>query len=443
MRRTLRGQLLWTAGLGAGVGGLLALGTLFLLLGVASRQRLSDVRTLVAPDAVARCEADPASFREESGVVRIWAYDAQGRSANPRAPVLPAALRSPEAEQATRASLPDGPWWRVGASQRVAAEGPCAVWFAEPADRRPMVPSLGGAATVAWLVGIGAALWITLGTAVAPVVRRLDQVDAVARRVGTDAYEPLNDATPDALGRVTATLDRAHARIVNDRAELTRRHELLEAHLAGLAHDLRTPLTALQLALEPLDGAGPARREVAYLVQLANNLHEASRLQGGLDVRVGGPVELGSVVRRIGVRFAILGRALETEVVTATPDEPCWAACAPALAERALANLVHNAVVHGGSRVGWLLETTARGFRVTVQDDGEALDPEVVAGWASRRLPVADGDGGRRGLGLAIVGEVVDRAGWSIRYEPMPEGGLRVQIDGECMEPAQVERSGA
>jgi len=60
--------------------------------------------------------------------------------------------------------------------------------------------------------------------------------------------------------------------------------------------------------------------------------------------------------------------------------------CRPALMERALANLVHNGIVHGSSDVGMVLRAEPDHFVVTVHSAGPVLDPEVVAGLARRDL---------------------------------------------------------
>ncbi|MBX2803548.1 MAG: HAMP domain-containing histidine kinase [Myxococcales bacterium] len=441
MRLALRQRLLVAAGLGAGVCTLVALGMVVMSALSGWRIVLSDLTLLVSAEELHACQQAPSTWRAPRGVYGVYAYDATGRSHNPGAPPLPPALAAPGWGRSHWQRSDD--LWQVQAAQRVADDGPCAILYAHPRGAMPMAPRVGVGTVVGAFLGMLLAMATTLALAVRPLVARLERLDASAVEVGRRGFTPPTDELDDEIGRIGGNLARAHERILADRRELQRRHEALERHLAALAHDLRTPLAALQLSLEALvvdrghlDALGAARLEVAYLESLADNLHQATRLTSGVDVRTG-EVNWTEVVSRVATRFGILGRASGTEVQRAVPDEAVWAGCVPALAERALANVVHNAVLHGGRQVGVVLERCGDRFRITIQDDGTAPDEATLQMLSRRRLShvMDDHDGISRrmqGLGVAIANEVAHRAGWELCMARGATGGMLVVLEGRC-----------
>lgn len=410
--------------------------------------RLAEAEGLFPTEDRAQCEAHPSTWLRSPGMLRLTAHYPDGTSANPL--VEPISPELVPAVGAPSVQLPGGAfrfWLRRGV-YRVAPDGPCAVLRAEmdigPDGDAPLqVVRLLGA--LGAFLGTLVAMVGTSFFAVGPLLRRLEAVDRTAERVGTEAFEPSADDTEDALGRVSRTLDASHARIVADQAELEARRVVLQQHLAGVAHDLRTPIASLQLTLESLDAHAPdalrqevgaARMELASIEALADNLLQASRLRGGLEVQgVDKKVDLREVCERLATRFNILGRARGIRVHAALPDKAVLASCDASLAERALANLLHNGLVHGpeGHAVGVSLSASQGRFALVVQTAGPVFDEGLLAALSERRLTRDDPARSRaqRGLGLGITNEVAERAGWTVRYLPGDEGGLRVELEGQ------------
>ena len=399
---------------------------------------------LTSDRRVAECVASPETWGGEEGPAWLYAYDEHGQSSNPDAPPLEPGLMKLWLD-----GHPDRIEDPTNAEKLVllkaAGTGPCAAFrldFHGPPFEFWTLWRFGSLVVLSMLTVAGLSYAFT----VRPLLARVSTLAELAKNVGNPkAFAQHTSASGDQLDQIGNALEGSHTRIVQDRAELLARHVALEEHMASIAHDLRTPLAALQLSIEFLandpgsdEEAQAGRRAIAdamYLGALVENLHQAVRLRHGLDAREG-TVDLRDVVTRVGARFAVLGEVDGVDVAVSTPERPVVVQCTPALAERAVANLVHNAVVNGVSNghVAVLLDAGAPGqsqFSLTVLDDGPGVREDVLADLAHRTFQTDAARQRGQGLGIAITNEVVQRAGWNIVYEAGEDGGLRVCIRGE------------
>lgn len=388
------------------------------------------------------CVAAPERWGYGSGGISLFAYSRAGHSSNPVAPRLEEELRERAIEDNEVAIARSDE--QLVSVVPYAADGPCAMIRVatrnlDRAIRPRFLRVLGGAVAIGMVLSV---LGI-FGLVLLPLRRRIEAVAGATQHVGMDTFTSPARGDTDALGRIAEALAQSHHRLIESREALRARNEALEKHLAGIAHDLRTPLSSLHLALEALaeesDGSAQqqARRALAdavYLSSLVDNLHQATRLRHELDITAG-HVELTDLVRRLEQRFAIVGRHAEMEVAANTPERPVWVACRPAFAERAISNLVQNAVEHHGGTPGHVaitLEILDDGahFALSVADDGPGLPEEALASLHDDSFL---GDGARPrgpGMGMLITSEVARRAGWSLSYEALEPTGLRVRIEG-------------
>lgn len=197
------------------------------------------------------------------------------------------------------------------------------------------------------------------------------------------------------------------------------RHERERALLlAGVSHDLRSPLARIRMAagLLPDDPATAPWREA-----IERNTDVADRLIGSfLDhVRAGElpldqRADLAAIARSVAAQA---GRGGEEPVVDAPPSlvREC---CHPLLIERLLANLVDNAFKHGRAPVALAVHAQGAGVSIEVSDAGdglpqarrEALTEAFARGDAARATPGT-------GLGLAIVARIAARLGGTLAFE--------------------------
>ena len=199
--------------------------------------------------------------------------------------------------------------------------------------------------------------------------------------------------------------------------------------LAGVSHDLRTPLTKLRLGVEI---AGP-QVDAPLAASMARSIDEMDGIVGQfLQFARSGEAEapttasLNDLAQAVAEAQADHGRALVLEL-GALPDVPVR----PQALRRALDNLVENAWRHGAPPV--VLRTGADATQVwlEVQDQGPGITAEEID---RMRQPFARGGGTARagapgaGLGLAIAERVARAQGGALELHSAPGQGLRARL---------------
>jgi signal transduction histidine kinase len=405
------------------------------------RPALRDVATLqiLGSTDIEACAASPASWGGRNGAASVYAYDPSGLSENPAAaPIEPTLLERAMRGEVARSEEGD----RVTSVIKVSDSGPCAVIQGTGkrpnfALMRPFFSVLALSSALGMLLAGAGTFWFV----VLPFRRRVEALSEHAGTVGTTEFAR-RERDSDALGHIANVLAASHTRILETRLALEQRNRALEDHLAGIAHDLRTPLASMQLALEVLanETDEPLREEsrraladAVYLGSLVENLHLGTRLRhdvGEDDVLF----DLVELVARLEKRFVILGRHADIEVAASVPEQSIGVRCAPILAERAIANLIQNAIEHNAApgHVAILLTVDEAGsrFELRVEDDGPGLPDEVVARLDHESFLVDLARQRGPGLGMLISAEVARRAGWSLRYEQLEPTGVRARLTG-------------
>ena len=193
---------------------------------------------------------------------------------------------------------------------------------------------------------------------------------------------------------------------------------------ADVAHELRTPVTALMgeaallrehLARMPPESRRPAELligDVARLRRLVEDLMEVSRFDAGVESVQAEPVDVAALVQATVRARGWDGRVrLEGNGLRVTSD--------PRRLERIVANLVDNALEHGGSRV----TVTVLDGGVEVADDGPGIAPEHLP-HVFERFYKADAarSGAGTGLGLAIAQENARLLDADLAVESDPAG---------------------
>lgn len=298
---------------------------------------------------------------------------------------------------------------------------------------------------VAIALGLSAALAVVVATSFAePLTADLRRLDATAARARSGDLAAASGITrPDEVGAAARALDDliTHlARVEADRAALEQERRVL---LAAIAHDLRTPLTAMRAVVDAVgDGAtvDPQR--------LVNSVGPDLDALGALvdDLLLLARMETdGNDVERGHVDLAELAdEALEALSPTAerahvklhlVADGPVSATGSPAELGRVIRNLVDNAIRHAPAGTDVRVEASRDGgaAQVRVVDQGEGF-PDGFEGMAFQHFtmadPLRDRAAGGSGLGLAIARTVVEAHGGRIWIEPGPGGVVTFALPG-------------
>ncbi|MCW3099694.1 MAG: Alginate biosynthesis sensor protein KinB [Chthonomonadaceae bacterium] len=245
---------------------------------------------------------------------------------------------------------------------------------------------------------------------------------------------PMRDEESTLLGAVVVLEDITHLR------ELDR----LKTEFIGVAsHELRTPVTSLQLSVQLLEeGAVGAltpeqceivsaqKEDLERLERMMGDLLDITRLEAGVT-----PPRVEIVLPQILVKTAVnavatqaerQGLALSAEVL---PRVPAVRADAGQI-QRVLLNLLNNAIRHTSSGGAITVSATAVGKQVvlTVKDTGSGIPAEYLPKIFDRFVQVPGATRGGAGLGLSIAKTIIEAHGGTIIAESAPGQGSKFQF---------------
>ncbi len=287
------------------------------------------------------------------------------------------------------------------------------------------------AALTAWI----AARWITARLEGTVDTLRGVQAGDLSRRV---PEERADDAFA-ALGRsVNSTLDRVEA-LVRE----------LQVATDGLAHDLKSPLTRVRVALEQAasrvrepeaqDAVARAAAEGERLLSIVETALRISRAEAGVGRENFAPVDL---VGEVETMVEIFGPLVEEEgrTIRAMPRPPLILSIHRELFGQALSNLIDNSLKYGAGAITLSVDQRPDGALVSIADEGPGIAADTHA-QALKRFGRLDGSrgGSGAGLGLSLVSAVAQlhdggvelddaRPGLIVRlflkaHEPTPHAG--------------------
>ncbi len=272
---------------------------------------------------------------------------------------------------------------------------------------------------LSWMVGTSIILLIVAVLFLRGQVRPIQRLAHAAEAFG------LGRDMPDFKPTGATEVRRAAQALVVMRDRLARQIQQRTAMLAGVSHDLKTPLTRFKLQLAMM-GDDPEiidlRSDVADMEHLLDEYLAFARGQGGESAS---DIELESFLEDIRVNAARKGTDIRLDM-----DGPLDLRVRPAAFKRCITNLVENAASHG---THVLVSARVHGSTVdiTIDDDGPGIPAEQMED-AFRPFHRLDESRNQNrsgsGLGLAIARDVARGHGGDILLLESPLGGLRALV---------------
>ncbi|RJQ55817.1 MAG: sensor histidine kinase [Actinobacteria bacterium] len=232
---------------------------------------------------------------------------------------------------------------------------------------------------------------------------------------------------------------------------LAKAEELRRNLMTDVAHELRTPITSLQVHLEGvLDGAIPQSRETIRtlheetrrLAELVEELRELSLAEAGqlrLNVE---DVDVYALAER---EVRLLAPRFEKKRVKLALDgkAPVEMRADRNRLVQVLRNLIENALTHtpAGGRVSVSLEAAGDGVGVSVSDTGKGISPEDLPFVFERFYRGDSASGGGSGIGLTIAKRLVQAHGGTIEAAAGEGGGTVMRVRFPAPAPSQAGSS--
>lgn len=278
------------------------------------------------------------------------------------------------------------------------------VWVRAEISFRPAVVL---SAAILLAFGVTGLAWMAL---MLGLKRDADRAGAGLARAMSDAVKEGDPEALRLLPEEVRPLGQALVRSIVDLQASKEREAAAKAALeisTQVAHDIRSPLSALQAGASHLSALpeGPRvlmRNAITRIHDIANDLHEKHR-----SSPAGQPVEphlLSGLIDPVVSEKRLQYRSSSNVGIEAKLDADSYGLFArvqPAEFKRALSNLINNAIeaaTAGPAQVRVGLAATDGGVRVTVQDSGRGIPPEVLAHLGERGE--SHGKAGGSGLGL-------------------------------------------
>ncbi|HKT79513.1 MAG TPA: DUF4118 domain-containing protein [Vicinamibacterales bacterium] len=249
------------------------------------------------------------------------------------------------------------------------------------------------------------------------------------------------DTLPTLAGLAAIAIERAHFLEERRQAEIAQRSaELKSTLLASLAHDLRTPLTAIRIAAENLRGhldetereeqIDLVLAEVERLSRLFHNILEMATIDSGTIAPTPQwvhPLEIVEAAQH-QVEYALRGH----KVVVSEAEAEDLVYVDPRLTANALAHLLENAAHYSppGSSIFVECGVTPGGLRIGVRDQGSGLREDELPHLFDRyyRGSAAGGHSAGSGMGLAIARGLLAAEGGTLSAANAAEGGARFAV---------------
>ncbi|MEV6118131.1 HAMP domain-containing sensor histidine kinase [Streptomyces sp. NPDC052109] len=293
------------------------------------------------------------------------------------------------------------------------------------------------------VVGAGAAGLAVARAGLRPVDKLTDAVEHVARTEDLTIRIPVEDDSEDEVARLSRSFNSMTSSLASSR-------DLQQQLIADAGHELRTPLTSLRTNIELLTRSEETGRPIppedrkALLASVKAQMTELAALIGDLQELSRSEGQRGERVQVVSfqdtVEAALRRARLRGPELTITADlEPWYVRAEPSALERAVVNILDNAVKF--SPESGTVEVRLTSGVLTVRDHGPGVPEDELPHVFDRfwRSPSARALPGS-GLGLSIVARTVQQAGGEVTLSRAQGGGTvaTVRLPGAPTPPPET-----
>jgi two-component system osmolarity sensor histidine kinase EnvZ len=270
-----------------------------------------------------------------------------------------------------------------------------------------------------WIIGSSLVLVLVATLFLRNQIRPIRKLAQAAEQFGKGQdildFRPQGASEVRQAGRSFIAMRERLKRMINARTDM----------LAGISHDLRTPLTRMRLELAMLPEqkyAKPILADVQDMEKMIQEYLDFARGEGGEQPR---QMKLFKLLSDIVGKYTQQGKNVALSQAS-DPDITVF----PNAMRRCLYNVIDNALRYG-SRCEVTASELAKRVEIVIDDNGPGIPPQSreLAMQPFKRLdPSRNLDESGAGLGLSIVQDIVLRHGGEITLEDSALGGLRVRI---------------
>jgi len=270
-----------------------------------------------------------------------------------------------------------------------------------------------------WMVGASSLLLfiavLFLRNQIRPIRQLAEAADNFGRGIDTLSFRPHGATEVRKAARAFIVMRERIKRQLRTRTEM----------LAGISHDLRTPLTRIKLQLAMMPQTNEIRELTDDVQQMEHMIQEYLDFAGGEGREEALRIELGAFLADVVEDY----RRLHSRVILSV-EEPVEMEVRVGGMRRVLHNLIDNALRYGHScQVS--LRLLAGACEIWIDDDGPGIPSDKhdeVFRPFNRLDPARNLNSGGVGLGLTIARDIILAHGGSIWLDSSPAGGLRVLI---------------
>ncbi len=272
---------------------------------------------------------------------------------------------------------------------------------------------------VAWMVGTSLLLFLVATLFLRIQVRSIATLAQVAEDFGKGINTPFKPYGSSEVRKAGIAFIKMKERIQKQISERTQM-------LAGVSHDLRTPLTRMRLQLAMLPDSPDNKEFVEDIGEMEKMLDGYLAFVSGEGGEKNTFVDMNELILSIINKF----RNTKAMIRYSTNDQVSAIQGREQALKRAVTNIISNAFNYGKT-IAVALESNNNKLEITVDDDGPGIPPEKreEVFKAFYRLDESrNKETGGVGLGLSIARDIITSHGGKIELTDSELGGLRVLI---------------